>query len=187
MDLGEIKSLILQNQVFKQIIEEIQKIWDIKKEQLQYSFEIEYERGKNIKDDFPPCINEILSKVSDGQNLNHTERLYIVWFLIALKYPEEEIIKLFSTLPDFDRDKTGYQVRYAIRKGYSPYSCKSLKSFDLCMAKKSKDEICLKGYYSRTQEKQIELSRPLSYISIKQYRDAKKSKSTNNQPSNKNE
>jgi DNA primase large subunit len=168
--LDDIKTQLLKNQVFKELITVIQESWEDLKEELEIPIEFEYSNGKDITTDFPPCIQEIFSKVKEGQNLIHTERLFIVWFLIALKFPEEKIINIFSALPDFDRDKTGYQVRYAIRKKYTPYSCKSLKSYNLCMDKKYKDEICLKGYYSRTQDKQKELSSPLSYIKIKQYR-----------------
>ncbi|MHA2009599.1 MAG: hypothetical protein ACXABO_13655 [Promethearchaeota archaeon] len=178
-ELKSFKDKLLENQDFEHLLNKIQGIWKSRKEDFEYTFEIKFNKDKDSKDSFPPCIQEILSKVKEGQNLVHTERLYIVWFLIALEYPEEEIINIFSALPDFNRDKTGYQVRYAIRKGYTPYSCKSLKSYNICMAKKYKDEICLKGYYSRTQEKQIELSRPLSYIKIKQFRTSRKSENIN--------
>ncbi|MHA2130572.1 MAG: hypothetical protein ACW99L_11410 [Promethearchaeota archaeon] len=178
-ELKSFKDKLLENQDFEHLLNKIQGIWKSRKEDFEYTFEIKFNKDKDSKDSFPPCIQEILSKVKEGQNLVHTERLYIVWFLIALEYPEEEIINIFSALPDFNRDKTGYQVRYAIRKGYTPYSCKSLKSYNICMPKKYKDEICLKGYYSRTQEKQIELSRPLSYIKIKQFRTSRKSENIN--------
>lgn len=178
-ELNSLKDKLLENQDFENLYNKIQAIWESRKDEFEYAFEIRFNKDKDSEDSFPPCIHEILSKVKEGQNLVHTERLYIVWFLVALKYPEEEIIKIFSSLPDFNRDKTGYQVRYAIRKGYTPYSCKSLKSYNLCTAKKYKDEICLKGFYSRIQEKQIELSRPLSYIKIKQFRASRKTEKIN--------
>jgi len=129
---------------------------------------------------FPPCVEKILSKAQEGQNLIHTERLFILWFLNALKYPEDKIINVFSTLPDFDREKTAYQVKYAIKKGYTPYSCKSLKSYTLCMASKYKDDLCLKGFYSRRQDTQKEILHPLAYVRIKQYRTSRESKNQNN-------
>ena len=173
------KENLLKNKRLKNIYEIIENIWEKEKDNYQ-QIEISYSDGKTQKEDFPPCIQEIFKKAGESQNLIHIERLFIVWFLNALKFPEEEIINIFSTLPDFDREKTTYQVRYAMKKGYTPYSCESIKSYDLCFAKKYNDDICLKGYYSRTQEKQIELSQPLMYIRIKQFRKSKEIKASNN-------
>ncbi|MFX1531610.1 MAG: hypothetical protein ACFFBC_10900 [Promethearchaeota archaeon] len=173
------KENLLKNKRLKNIYERIENIWEKEKDNYQ-QIEISYTNGKTQKEDFPPCIREILKKAGESQNLIHIERLFIVWFLNALKFPEEEIINIFSTLPDFDREKTTYQVRYAMKKGYTPYSCESIKSYDLCFAKKYKDDICIKGYYSRTQEKQMELSQPLNYTRIKQYRKSRELKTSNN-------
>ncbi|MFX0080851.1 MAG: hypothetical protein ACFE94_03770 [Candidatus Hodarchaeota archaeon] len=181
MQIEEHKESLLKNKVFANIYKTIENIWEVKKEKYQ-QIEISNINGKSQRDYFPPCIREIFKKAEEGQNLIHIERLFIVWFLNALKFPEEEIINIFSTLPDFDRDKTTYQVRYAMRKGYTPYSCESVKSYDLCYAKIYNDDICLKGYYSRTQDKQMELTQPLRYVGIKQFRQSKKPKSSNNKP-----
>ncbi|MFW9865206.1 MAG: hypothetical protein ACFFEN_03835 [Candidatus Thorarchaeota archaeon] len=168
-ELNKFREKLLENSEFKLIFEKIQAIWEVKKEEFDYTFEIDYTKAKNIKNSFPPCIKEILSKIKEGQNLIHTERLYTVWFLNALKYPEEEIINLFSTLPDFNRDKTGYQVRYAIKKGYTPYSCKTLKTYNLCMANKYKDDLCINGYFSRKLNVQKQIAHPLFYVQYTQF------------------
>lgn len=164
-----LKDKLLENQEFRGIFEKIQKIWESKKEEFEYKFEIGFKKDQDISENFPPCLKEIFSKLKEGQNLIHTERLFIVWFLNALKYPEDEIINVFSILPDFDRDKTRYQVRYAIKKGYTPYSCQTLKSYSLCMAKKYKDKLCLEGYYSKKYDVQKQISHPLFYTQFKQF------------------
>ena len=187
ISIKEQREQLLKNELFKNIFNEIVNIWEEKKVDYGQKSEFIYIEGKNQNEVFPPCIKEIIKKAGEGQNLIHIERLFIVWFLNALKYPEEEIIDVFATLPDFDRDKTTYQVKYAIRKGYTPYVCKSIKSYNLCYAKQYDDEICLKGYYSRTQEKQMELNKPLRYIDIKQFRLSKKPKDPNKKPQNNNE
>jgi len=119
------------------------------------------------------CVIEILKKAEEGQNLVHHERLFIVWFLLALEYPVENVVDIFSTLPDFDREKTTYQVEYAKRKNYTPYQCSTLKSLGLCMADKYKDELCKDGYGSKEPTERKKLKHPLSYIRIKQYRSGK--------------
>ncbi|MHA1986867.1 MAG: hypothetical protein ACW98D_09530 [Promethearchaeota archaeon] len=185
IDIEDLREQLFKNQVFKNLYNSISELWEEKKEDFEYSFEMGFKKDQDVSKFLPPCIQEILAKVKEGQNLVHTERLGIVWFLNALKYPEEEIINLFSALPDFDRDKTGYQVRYAIKKGYTPYSCKSLKTYSLCMAKKYKDELCLKGYFSKKYNVQKNISHPLFYVQFTQFVSAvKKKKEKNNRPSN---
>ena len=158
---------------FKDLYDEITEIWEHKKEEFEYSSDVKFKEGVDMSEILPPCIEEILSKAKNGQNLIHTERLFIVWFLNALEYPVETIVDIFATLPDFNREKTEYQVEYAKKKKYTPYSCQTLKSNSLCKAIEYKDLLCIEGYYSKTQEKQRDLSHPLAYVRIKQYRTSK--------------
>ncbi|MFX1312736.1 MAG: hypothetical protein ACFFHD_09005 [Promethearchaeota archaeon] len=169
-NLNKFKESLFQNQKIKDLYDKISAEWEKKKETFDYSTEIEFKEGEDLSEIFPPCVKEILSKAHEGQNLIHTERLYILWFLNALNYPEEKIINVFSTLPDFDKEKTRYQVRYAMKKGYTPYSCQSLKSMNLCMANQYNDELCKDGYYSKELNERKKLAHPLSYTRIKQYR-----------------
>ena len=165
-ELNIFKDKLLEIQDFTEFYEKINKIWESRKEEFEYESLADFRKDKNIAEKFPPCIQEIFSKVKEGQNLVHTERLFIVWFLNALNYPEEEIINIFSALPDFDRDKTGYQVRFAKKKGYVPYSCKTLKTYSLCMAKKFKDKLCLDGYFSKKLDEQRQVSHPMFYVEL---------------------
>jgi DNA primase large subunit len=176
VNIEDLREGLFKNQVFKNLYDTISELWEEKKEDFEYSFDMGFKKDQDVSKFLPPCIQEILAKVKEGQNLVHTERLGIVWFLNALKYPEEEIINLFSSLPDFDRDKTGYQVRYAIKKGYIPYSCKTLKSYNLCMAKKYKDKLCLNGYFSKKYDEQKKISHPLFYVQFTQFVSAMKKK-----------
>jgi len=172
-NLNNFKVKIFENQKIKDLYDEITADWENKKESFEYSIDIGFKEGEDLSEIFPPCIKEILTKAQEGQNLIHTERLYILWFLNALNYPEEKIINVFSTLPDFDREKTKYQVRYAMKKGYKPYSCQSLKSMNLCMANQYNDELCKDGYGAKEVNERRKLAHPLSYTRIKQYRASK--------------
>ncbi|MFX1274686.1 MAG: hypothetical protein ACFFBP_05995 [Promethearchaeota archaeon] len=161
---------------FKEIYDKILNDW----EQMKGDFEpIEFHWGSEIElsEIAPPCLKHILQKASESQNLIHNERLFLVFLLHALKIPIEKIVDIFSTLPDFDRDKTLYQVNFALNKKYSPHKCETLKSLNLCMAEKYKDELCLKGYFSKKKEEEKQISHPLTYIWVKQYRLSKHKKS----------
>ncbi len=155
---------------FKEIFDKILTVWTERKEEFEYVFKIDFEDKEDIITLYPPCVKEILRKTQEGQNLIHNERLFIVWFLLALDYPVEKVVDLFSTLPDFDREKTFYQVNFAKKKHYTPYKCLTLKSLNLCMAVSYKDELCLTGYGAEEPSERKKLAHPLAYTQIKQYR-----------------
>ncbi len=177
----EIKEIIKKDELlnikgFKELLEEISAAWKNRKDEIEY-YEFDGTEDASV---YPPCIQEITSKAKEGQNLIHTERLLILWFLLALNVPIEDIVKFFSTMPDFDQEKTTYQVNFAKRKGYKVYLCETLKSLDLCRANKDKEKICTEGYYSKTQEKQRKIRSPLQYVHVRQHRNRRGSKNKNN-------
>ncbi|MFX1314101.1 MAG: hypothetical protein ACFFHD_16055 [Promethearchaeota archaeon] len=170
---------LLKIKEFKELYDNILYLWDLKKESFEYSIDIKYQKDKDLLYAFPPCIKEILIKTQENQNLMHVERLFLVFFLNALAYPIDEIIDIFSILPDFDRDKTKYQVEFAKKKGYVPHSCQTLKSLNLCMASKFKDDLCLNGYFSKRDNEQKSMSHPLFYLQFMQF--TKKTQSKQNE------
>jgi DNA primase large subunit len=93
----------------------------------------------------------------------------LVFFLHALQFSIDDIVDLFTKLPDFDRKKTEYQVEFAKKKGYSPHSCSTLKSLGLCKAKEYNDRLCLEGYHSKKHDEQRKIQHPLFYLQMKQY------------------
>jgi DNA primase large subunit len=166
------KEAFLKIPQFKDLHDKILDEWELKKEKFEYSFDIKFANNLDLSKSFPPCIREIFKKVDEGQNIIHIERLFLVFFLHALEFPSDEITDIFSKLPDFDRKKTEYQVEFAKKKGYSPHSCSTLKSLNLCMAEKYHDEVCLEGYYSKVADEKRKIAHPLFYVQLKQYRKA---------------
>jgi len=160
-------------QEFKELYEKINSIWTKRKEDFDFTFKFDITSKTDLLKLYPPCVLEILKKANEGQNLVHHERLFIVWFLLALEYPVEKVVDVFSTLPDFDREKTTYQVEYAKKKKYTPYQCSTLQSISLCMKEKYKNTLCLEGYGSKELTERKKLKHPLAYVRIKQYRDEK--------------
>jgi DNA primase large subunit len=167
---------------FKEIYEKVLITWAERKDDFQFTFKIDFESETELLSLYPPCVNKILKKIQEGQNLIHNERLFIVWFLLALEYPVEKVVDLFSTMPDFDREKTTYQVNFAKKKGYTPYKCLTLKSLNLCKAIEYKDELCLKGYGAKDPDERRQLAHPLAYTQITKYR-AEKWKNYNKEDS----
>jgi len=175
-DKASLKSFLdkaFKIQEFKELYDQILSIWAKKEEDFDFTFKIDITNKTDILKLYPPCVLEILKKAKEGQNLVHHERLFIVWFLLALEYPVEHIVDVFSTLPDFDREKTNYQVEYAKKKKYTPYQCSTLQSISLCKKEKYKDTLCLEGYGSIEPSERKKLKHPLAYVRIKQYRNDK--------------
>jgi len=114
---------------FKEIYDSILEEWKEKKEDFEFK-EFKFAKGSDLSESFPPCLKEILQKAQDGVNLTHNERLFMVFLLHALEYPVEKIVDIFSVLPDFNREKTLYQVNFALEKKYTPHKCDTLKSLN---------------------------------------------------------
>jgi DNA primase large subunit len=81
----------------------------------------------------PPCIVKLLENLAKGENLPHSARLALTVYLLKAGMPENDIVKLFATSPDYDERVTRYQVDYIRRKGYSMPACRLMDSNGLCV------------------------------------------------------
>lgn len=106
----------------------------------------------------PPCLRMLLAAVQSGTNVPHVGRFTLVSFINAIGMGTEEILNLFAASPDFDRERTRYQVEHITGKAsgtdYTPPSCSSIKTWGLCPTEKM-DDICHK------------VKHPLSYYRMK--------------------
>ncbi len=103
---------------------------------------------------FPPCMSYLIREIKSNKNLSHPARFAIVSFLINIGMDEKEIVDLFEVSPDFDRERTRYQVDHISGQisedKYIPPACSTLKTYNLCAEKD--DWRCKKvshplGYY----------------------------------------
>jgi len=84
--------------------------------------------------EFPPCISKLLENLKTVENLGHTARWSLAVYLLNVGMKKEDVVKLFSTSPDFDERVTRYQVEHAMKRGYKVPSCASMDSYGLCIA-----------------------------------------------------
>ena len=114
--------------------------------------------GKLDINKLPPCIKDILAAIKAGENVPHMGRFAVVSFLNSLKLSTEEILKLFSTAPDFEDEKTRYQVEHITGKisstSYTPPGCEKMRTYGICPVDKT-DDLCKKKKH------------PLSYYKAK--------------------
>ncbi len=84
--------------------------------------------------DYPPCIIKLLDSVKKHENLNHQARWFLCVYLMATGMNDEEIIGLYSNLPDFSERITTYQVQHARKKAYTAPACATITTWGFCCA-----------------------------------------------------
>jgi DNA primase large subunit len=101
--------------------------------------------GKVSIEKLPPCMKDLLSAIQHGENVPHMGRFALVAFLNSLKLSTNEILKLFSTAPDYEEDKTRYQVEHitgsSSSTSYRPPGCEKMRTYGICPADKM-DDLC---------------------------------------------
>ncbi len=117
--------------------------------------EFSIEEFKEIMPDcFPPCMAHALSNAQAGVNLSHSMRFALTSFLLNIGMNVEGIIELFKVSPDFDEERTRYQVMHIHGSSGTVYktpSCSTMVTYGNCSGK---DSICERishplGYYGR--------------------------------------
>ena len=121
-----------------------------------YGFELDSEAVVKDPSCFPPCISYVLSNLKEGVNVPHGARFAVTAFLLNIGLSKEEIIGIYRNSPDFDEERTRYQVEHiAGDKGgvqYTAPSCDTMRTYGNCV---ETDEICEK------------VSHPLNYYKYK--------------------
>ncbi len=120
--------------------------------------------GKLDIQKLPPCMKEILTAIQAGENVPHMGRFALVSFLHSLKLGTNDILKMFSSAPDYEEDKTRYQVEHitgsSSATAYTPPGCDKMRTYGICPADKI-DDMCKRKRH------------PLSYYKAK-WREEKK-------------
>ncbi|MDY6964522.1 MAG: DNA primase regulatory subunit PriL [Halobacteriota archaeon] len=129
---------------------------EVKSELKEVKSRFETEGFGEVKSErFPPCITHLIGDVKSGVNLPHTARFALTSFLLSIGMSVEEVIKLYASSPDFNEDKTRYQVVHISGSSgtkYTPPSCSTMETYGNCH---DKDKLCQK------------VSHPLSYYKVK--------------------
>lgn len=82
----------------------------------------------------PPCIDFMLEDVRQHKNLPHQARWYLAVYMIKKGASDDDLLSLFSMLPDYNEKITRYQIAHARKQGYSVPSCATVLSYGLCRA-----------------------------------------------------
>lgn len=91
---------------------------------------------------FPPCMKAIIAAVSEGTNIPHTARFAVTAFMHTIGMDLHQIVEVYTRAPDFDVQKTMYQVEHISGRGgteYTPPGCATMKTYGLCV---NPDALC---------------------------------------------
>jgi len=121
--------------------------------------------GKLDVKKLPPCMKDILAAIQAGENVPHMGRFALVAFLNTLKLSTTNILKLFSTAPDYEEERTRYQVEHIQGKisstEYKAPGCDKMRTYGICPVEKM-DDLCKRRRH------------PLSYYKAKWSEEKKK-------------
>ncbi len=81
-----------------------------------------------------PCMKELLNRLRRHENLSHYARWSLAVYLINRGVSVDDIVKLYSALPDYKEEITRYQVEHIKKKAYTTPSCLKMKTYGLCVA-----------------------------------------------------
>lgn len=135
----------------------------IKKEYQQHMLE---QFGAVEEDAFPPCMQALVKALTAGVNLTHAGRFSLTTFVHTIGMDVPAIAALYARSPDFDPEKTMYQVEHITGRGgsgteYTAPACAAMLTTGLCV---HKDPVCEK------------VNHPLSYYRTKKRELAKQKK-----------
>lgn len=115
---------------------------------------------------FPPCIRSIVSEIEESGHTDHTKRLVLLHFLLKLNTPEDDVVEFYRPCSDFVEDESRAYIQFSVKKGYSEYSCKTIKAHGFCKAKEENDDLCLNGHFFKSKKKQYRVEFPSYYITL---------------------
>jgi len=104
---------------------------------------------------FPPCIQALIKAITSGANITHPGRFSLTSFLHNIGMEKTQISGLFARAPDFDPEKTMYQVGHITGSGGTEYTapaCAAMRTTGLCIRP---DLLCEK------------INHPLNYYKVK--------------------
>lgn len=109
-----------------------------------YQKKIMQEFGVVEESAYPPCIQGLLTALASGAHITHIGRFAATAFLHNIGMKNDTILELYGRAPDFNVEKTLYQVDHISGAGgfgteYIAPGCSTMKTHSLCI---NPDSLC---------------------------------------------
>jgi DNA primase large subunit len=120
----------------KSICQQLVPVADnIKKE---YQHQMLQQFGSVDESSFPPCMQALITALTAGVNLTHAGRFSLTTFVHTIGMDVPAIAQLYARSPDFDPEKTMYQVEHITGRGgsgteYTAPACAAMRTTGLCV------------------------------------------------------
>ena len=124
--------------ICEQLAPKVTSIKKVYQEQMLQQF------GAIDENAFPPCMQALVLALTGGTNLTHAGRFALTTFIHSIGMNVAEIAGMYARSPDFDPEKTMYQVEHITGRGgsgteYTAPACAAMKTTGLCV---NRDKIC---------------------------------------------
>jgi DNA primase large subunit len=157
--LREKVRVLLRRDLPHRVPKPICELLEPKSEQIKKTYQEQMVRQFGTVEEraFPPCMQALITALSSGTNLTHAGRFSLTAFLHNIGMDTTAIAQLYARAPDFDPEKTMYQVEHITGRGgagteYTTPACAAMQTTGLCI---HRDHLCEK------------IGHPLSYYKIK--------------------
>jgi DNA primase large subunit len=117
---------------------------------------------------FPPCMQSLITALTAGTNLTHAGRFALTTFLHTIGMDVNAIAELYARSPDFDPERTMYQVEHITGRGgsgteYNTPACPAMRTTGICV---HRDSLCenvnhpLNYYKTKKRDKTGKFTKP---------------------------
>ena len=168
-------SRLLKERIRVQLIEECRSRMDLMDEefagrmaeevgrvvsQLQHQASTEVSFTSTDEGDWPPCMQEITTQLTQSVNVNHVGRVFLASMSRVIGLTVDEAQAFFVNAPDYSADTTRYQLTHVFENEYTPAGCPKLQINACCPVSRGdvKSDLCNKEW----------MDHPLKYLRARQ-------------------
>jgi DNA primase large subunit len=104
----------------------------------EYQHQMLQQFGSVEESAFPPCMQALVTALTSGVNLTHAGRFALTTFIHTIGMDVPAIAQMYARSPDFDPEKTMYQVEHITGRGgsgteYTAPACAAMRTTGLCV------------------------------------------------------
>ena len=112
------------------------------------------------EEDWPPCMREITTQLSQSINVNHVGRVFLASISRVIGLTVDEAQALFVNAPDYSAETTRYQLNHVYENEYTPAGCPKLQINACCPVSRGdvKSDLCNREW----------MDHPLKYLRARQ-------------------
>ena len=128
--------------------------------QLQHQASTEVSFTSTDEGDWPPCMQEITTQLTQSVNVNHVGRVFLASMSRVIGLTVDEAQAFFVNAPDYSADTTRYQLTHVFENEYTPAGCPKLQINACCPVSRGdvKSDLCNKEC----------MDHPLKYLRVRQ-------------------